>query len=459
LTKRNRQLLAALSALILLGAGYLLIRINEKQDIPEEAVSPVQRETYVLSETDESTLQSLTVENRFGTYTLVMGDGGIRGDGRSDVKLNQQAALSSVYTLGNIRSYEIIDEAGDPASYGLEPPAGTMTLTSTDGAVTVVKIGGTNPSGSGYYAMKEGDPAVYLLTSYLGSSFLNSLDLLRDRTLPPVNLQELTRLTIRGERTIDIVPYFPYEVFSSTLSPFLMVKPYHRPVAVNTETYSKNLETLSGSYTISRFIDGDEADQAGITDDSPEIYMQDKQGNEVRIQVGNSSDQGDVYCRVSTVDGIVTLPAEAVGLLNVTALQMADKFVRLIGIDSVKEVKVETPDESWTGTVKWTSSEKDEGEFTFQGVPIEEDPFKKMYQEVLYLLFEGEIPDEFKPSGQPDFRITYTGDDSAPGKTSAEFFDYNQDFYAVSIDGYSPEFLIGKYQIEAVVKYLRNFKG
>ena len=74
-------------------------------------------------------------------------------------------------------------------------------------------------------------------------------------------------------------------------------------------------------------------------------------------------------------------------------------------------------------------------------------------------MFEGEIPAAFTPSGRPEFRVTYTGDDSAPGKTSAEFFDYNQDFYAVSIDGYPPEFLIGKYQVEALITYLRNFKG
>jgi len=450
----------ALCALVILGSGYLLMKMNNKKNSQTEQAPSTQKENYTLTDLGESDLLSLTVENRFGEYTLLKNKEGLAIEGRPEVKLNQQAAKSIVYSLGNIKSNEKIEASTENlARYGLEHPAGKITLKTKNTGKTVVDIGNQNPSKSGFYAIKEGDPAVYLLNSYLGSSSLNSLDLLRDRTLPPINLKKLTRLTIKGDRTIDIVPYFPYEVFSSTLSPYLMVKPYRRPVAVNTETYSKNLEALSKNYSISRFIHPSEADKAGVNEDSPEITMQDKEGKEVTIKVGNTSEKGDVYCRVSTIAGIVTLPSDAVKLIHVTPLEMADKFVRLIGIDNIGEVKLETPEESWIGTVKWLDSKKDKGEFTFQGASTDEEPFKKMYQEILYLLFEGEIPGEFSPSGTPDFKITFTGNSDSPGQTSAEFFDYNQDYYAISIDGYSPEFLIGKYQIEALITYLRNFKG
>jgi len=459
LTKKNRQLLITLALLLLLGSGYLILGMKGKEEASLEQQPPAPRESYTLTETGESDLESLTVRNSFGENTFIDRDGLIAVQGQPDIILNQQAALSLVYSLGNIKSYERIEESvAEPGQYGLDEPSASAVLKKKDGSSTVIHLGISNPSKSGYYAFKEGDSAVYLLNSYLGSTFLNSLDLLRDRTLPTVNLQNLKRLTIRRERTIDIVPYFPYEVFSSTLSPFLMVKPYRRPVAVNTQTYSESLEALSGGYSIGRFITGSEAESAGISGNSPEIYLLDGEGNEVTITTGNTSDQGEVYCRVSSIEGIVTLPSDALKILHQTPLDFADKFVRLIGIDNIKEVRVEAPGESWTGTVHWLDSERDRGEFTFQGAAVEEDPFKKMYQEILYLLYEGEIPGDFKPSGTPGFKVTYTGNEDSPGQTAAEFFDYNQDYYAVSIDGYPPEFLIGKYQIENLKTYLRDFK-
>ncbi|QEN08857.1 DUF4340 domain-containing protein [Oceanispirochaeta crateris] len=456
--KKKKQLLFAIAALVLIGGSYTAVHLLSKPKAPNQEAPATPQESYVLSDVSEDELKSITIENESGSYTLVLGQEGIVVENSPEIILDQQAAAGLTYTLMRLQSFEIIEnDSSALGNYGLESPKGTVILEETDGSKTIVNLGNTTPSKNGYYALKQGENTVYLLSSYHGTFFLNPLDLLRDRTLPPVNFQDLTQLTITAEKTIEIVPYYTYEAFSSTLSPLIMVKPYNRPVAVNTQTYSEALESLSQNYEIVRFISEDSEIDTGLNQDSPRVYMMDSTGNEVTIRVGNKSEKGDHYCQVSSINGIVTLSSEALSLIDIPPLEMSDRFVRLIGIDNVKELRVETPDASWVGKIEMMEDET--GLYTFQGESIEEDSFKKLYQEILYLLFEGEVPEGFTPSGRSQFTVTYIGNDENPGKTTAECYEYNMDFYAVSIDGYPPEFLIGKYQIENLLEYLRNFKA
>ncbi|MBF9018730.1 MULTISPECIES: DUF4340 domain-containing protein [unclassified Oceanispirochaeta] len=456
--KKKKQLIIALAALILLGAGYFLMPLLGGDKEEPQSSNTAARESYVLTDVAEDNFNSLTIENRFGKYTMIPTENGITLKDSESMVLNQQTAGALSYGLRNLTSFEKIEEnSSSLEGYGLNSPSGILTVTLSDDSTLQIILGKAAPSGSGYYTMKEGENTVYLLSSYMAGSFLNSVDLLRDRTLPQVNFQNLKRLTIKGERIIDIVPYFPYEVFSSSLSPLLMVKPYKRPTAVNTQTYSENLEAFVKNYHIIDFIEEGTV-ETGLKNPAAALYMKDGEGAELSIEFGNRTEDGSaVYSRISGIGGVITLPVEAAKITEVKAIEMTDRFVRLISIDHISEVRVEYGDELWVGGIRWI--DEDTGEFTFQGESVEEDPFKKMYQEILYLLFEGEIPEPFSPRGKAEFMVSYIGDDKSPGKTTAEFYSYNQDYYAVSIDGYAPEFLIGKYQVESLVQFIRNYAG
>ncbi len=454
--KKKKQLLIALGALTLLGAGYLLISRGE-DEAPALSDPAEAREVFTLTDFAEEEVESMGVENSLGGFTLVRTEEGYLLKDEPAVRLNRQSAASMAYVLCNLKSFEKIEESIEsPGDYGLaDGGSARLTLNLNEGSPAVVTVGNSTPTGNGFYAMKEGDPAVYLLPSYAVSGLFNSADLLRDRTLPGVDFQNLTRLTIGGERIIDIVPYFPYEALSSTLSTHVMIKPFRRPVAVSAQKYSDSLEALAGSYSIVSFVP--EGTDTGL-DQARDLYLQDSAGRELTISFGGKTENGqEVYCRISGLDELVTLPAAAASIMDVRPVDMADRFVRLVGIDQVSELKISYLGEEWTGTINWLDEET--GEFTYQGEPVDDKAFKKMYQEVLYLLFEGEIPGTFAMEGEPEFTLSYTGDAGSPGVTTAELYNYDRDFYAISIDGFPPEFLIGKYQIEALVSFLREFKG
>ena len=455
--RKKKQLLIALGVLLILGAAFALLSGKGGDEAPSEAVESAPREIFTLTDLAEDELKAIRIENSLDSYTLLRGEGGYTLRENPSIRMNPQSVSSLAFVICNLKSYEKIEEAaGSTDEYGLSPePAARVTLSLTDGSEILICIGSSAPSGSGYYTMREGDSAVYLLSSYTASGMLNSLDLLRDRTLPGVDFQNPARVTIGGEREIDIVPYFPYEALSSSLSTLLMVKPYRRPVAVSTQKFSEAMEALATNYRIVSF--PAEGTETGI-DGGREFYFKDAGERELTIRFGNKTeDGGEIYCRISGLDEDITMPAAAASILDVKPVEMADRFVRLVGIDQVSEMQVTYGDETWTGGIEWLDEEK--GEFTFQGESADEKAFKKMYQEVLYLLFEGEIPGSFTPEGEPKFTLKYTGDSDSPGTTTAELYSYDREFYAISIDGFPPEFLIGKYQIEALVNYLRNFKG
>ena len=463
--KKRKQLLIALTALIILAAGVLILKGKENENAAqsEQSSSPQPRKSFTLTDVADDELASLSVENSFGSYTLISG---ISGDGgffleNDDRALDPNAATALGYSMCTMKSSERLEESFDnPSDYGLDSPSATLTLNKRDGGIISLKLGNPTPSGSGFYCILDGDPALYILPAYLSRGLMAPMSVLLDRSLPEINLQELQRLTIKGERTIDIVPYFPHEALSSSLTALLMVKPYARPVAVNSQTYGESLELFAQNFQILDFA-GDGADTGLENGDAAggELYMQDKGGKELTLSFGKTTTDGSaIYCRISGRDEIVILPVGAASLMKLSPFDLSDRFVRLVGIEVVSAFSLTTSSESWEGTIHYLDEEKTEGEYSFQGRPIEEDPFKKLYQEILYLLFEGEVGKEYSPGGEPRLTLSYTGTDGR-AQTSAGFYDYDMDYYAVSIDGFPPEFLIGKYQIEKLLTYLREFQG
>jgi hypothetical protein len=360
--------------------------------------------------------------------------------------------------MGSLTSYEKIDDNSEELEkYGLDNPRAVMTIQSSDGTEQTLSIGDSTTSGEGIYALKAGDEAAYLLSAYKGDYFLKTLDSLRDRELPDLDFQNLQRITLQGERLIDIVPYFPYAPLASNLSPLLMIKPFKRPQPINTQRFAEAMEQLTPNLKILSFVPEDSGLQTGLNQSHYSLYCQDNQEKELKVIFGNETDDGQGrYARIEGIVGDVILPAEVTQILSIPALDLSDRFVELVSIDLIRELRVTTPTDTWTASI--SEQTEDTQEYRFQGELIEEDPFKKMYQKLLYLFFEGEIPQGSPVSVDKSlFSIEYIGKAEEDGSTRADFYNYDTDFYAVSIDRSPPEFLVGKYQVEDLIQYLKTF--
>ena len=458
--KKKKQLFMALGALIILLAAYSLFTLSEKKKGTgaKEKNSYEAPESWELTKLDEADIRSLTLENTKGVFSLVKSGDDWKVEGREALRLNPQAVASFVMSSSRIISFEQISpDSSNAGEYGLIEPAALLTIDKTDDSLIRIHIGSATPSGKGHYVQKEGDPAIYLISSFISGPMLNGVNSLRNRNLPTINGQELSYLKIESERTIEMVPAFQYEKFGSNMSPFLLVRPYKRPLPVNAEKISEYMEKFFSGLVIQTFEDPETPESvSGLGSEARTIQMKDKSGAEFKLNVGNRNDNGAYYCSLPGDPGVFTVAGETLSVIEARPFDLTDRFVRLVGIDLIETLSIETPEKKWEGRIEKLDEEN--ANYYFQGEMIAEDPFKDMYQEVLYLLYEGEQTSDFTP-GKSAVTIRYTGNSENPGETRADFYSYNRDYYAVSVDGYDMEFLIGKYQVENLLEFLENFTG
>lgn len=460
--KKKKQLFIILATALILIGGYGIVKFskNKKIDSEESTASDIEApESWKLVDLDEADLISVTLDNEAGRFTLIRNENDWFVQNRENLKLDPQAKAGFVMSLLRVVSFDRISPDGkDAAAYGLDENCSRAILGLADGSDLSLSFGSSNPSGSGHYVQREGDPAVYLISSYISQAFLADLNMLRDRSLPGINPQEFAYMKITGDREIEIVPHFQFETFDSGLSHFLMISPYQRPVPVNSEKFSKEMENLFKGLFIQSFQEDDTAvTVTGLNERARTLTIKDKSGAELEILIGKDDGQGGYYCKLPGDPGIFTINKDSLKLVDMKPFELADHFIRLIGIDLIDRLRVSSGDRTWEGSIKRLDDETDE--FYFQGKLIEEDPFKGMYQEVLYLLSEGEIPQGFKEEGDPEITIEYTGNSENPGKTRADFYPFDDDYYSVRVDSNPSEFLIGRYQLEDLLEYLENFTG
>ena len=96
--------------------------------------------------------------------------------------------------------------------------------------------------------------------------------------------------------------------------------------------------------------------------------------------------------------------------------------------------------ETYTLDVIRGGEDDEEETFTLNGAAIAEDPAKKLYQAIIGLLADLELPGE-PPAGDPTIRIGYVLDPGPPARIDVGLVPYDQDFYAADVQG-AREFLI-----------------
>ncbi len=456
---QKKQLSLLLALLIVLLSGYGIFTILEKNSMPpaeEEASGSSAIQTWDLTNLDETEVRTIEFSNENGRFTLERSDDDWTVKDNSQIKLDPRMISQAVLPLMHMYSIEKI-EGGDISfsEYGITGDSRHLKITTTEGREILMKIGSPNPAGSGFYVNIEGEPEIHILPNSISWKLLIDLDSLRDRSLPSIDPSNLSYLKIDGSETIEIVPFYEFDPFLSTMSSMLMIQPYDPPVAVDNEAYGKAMESFFQGLTIRSFVDeGTSLETTGLDSSAKRLYMKDHGGSELTLLIGKENAEEEVYCAIPGREGIFTLAKETLALADLKPFDLADRFVRLVPLDRVQGFRIEGKGQVWEG--HFVRQDEDNADYYFQGQPIEEGPFKKIYQQILYLLTEGEIQGSFT-AGEPEFSVTYIGrEDSNPGSTTIEFYPYNRDYYAFSVDGRPPRFLIGRYQIDGLVKYLEN---
>src|SRR5262249_16029008 len=92
---------------------------------------------------------------------------------------------SLVSTIESLEETRTIDEhPASPAGFGVSPAATTVSFKLTgDAAKHQLNIGSKTPAGGDIYAQVEGQPKIFIVSSYVGDSLNKSTFDLRDKTV------------------------------------------------------------------------------------------------------------------------------------------------------------------------------------------------------------------------------------------------------------------------------------
>lgn len=160
----DRRITIALVVVLVLLGGYIWYTFL-REDAPPSSPPTPEPEAILFFSADPNQIQRVKVENlASGETTIIVRDGeGWRMEEPAQGEAYFVRVDGLVFDLSRIQVDRKLNTPGDLTAFGLNPAKFKATVTLADGTETNLLIGNENPDQNYAYALKEGDPAVYLV--------------------------------------------------------------------------------------------------------------------------------------------------------------------------------------------------------------------------------------------------------------------------------------------------------
>jgi len=449
MAKRSIRLLVTLGVLVVLLGAYAVVKAMPK-------AKPSTSTSVRIADIKQPDITKIQIKK--GEKTLVLDRKGNAFEPVTPypMRIDSSAVQRILYNVTSVFVQRVVQSskltAADLSKYGLENPTAVTTVDLKSGAPVVYTIGGTTPSNDGYYFQKSGDPKVYALDNYSAQSMMLGLTDLRDHSLPTINTQKLTYFELRNGKQHIVIQQPPagFKTEEATFSNLVMTSPYPNIHPVATDKLGTLLKSIP-SFTVDKFVNDHPTNlaQYGLDPVRTELVMKDDK-NALDLEFGNKAPGGGYYARLVGDPGVFTVNSDLSFLNSTTAFDLVDKFALIVNIDKVDQMRMVTPNKTYTAELTRTGTGKNiKTAYTFDGKNVDEKFFKSFYQIAIGILYDAENPSP-RP-GKADVTISYTL--NTPGKPtlSVDFVPFNQDFYQVYRNNVS-EFVVSRSQIQGVIQ-------
>jgi hypothetical protein len=191
-----RQLIAA--AIVLAALTATLYWSNRHKPIEDAAKAAANAPVKILA-FQKDDISKLEIKRKTGEVFDLSRTGSQNWKITSPTSLIGDADTIStiLYALSPLETDRVIEEkAGDLKVYGLAEPAVEVSATGKDGKAQKLMVGDDVPTGGSSYAMLEGDPRVFLISSSAKTNFDKGLKDLRDKRLLPVDFSNISKIEI-----------------------------------------------------------------------------------------------------------------------------------------------------------------------------------------------------------------------------------------------------------------------
>src|ERR1051326_2185149 len=164
------------------------------------------KQEKVFADVKPEKIDKVTVKSEKGETTTAQKQGDKWQLTQPAAAAADEAELSGITSnLGSIEVQRVIDDhASDFKQYGLDPARIDVSFRQ-DGKEQRLLIGQKTPTGSDLYARLPDKPRVFLLPSYLETTFNKSPFDLRDKTILKIDRDKVDKIEIQsGDRTIAV---------------------------------------------------------------------------------------------------------------------------------------------------------------------------------------------------------------------------------------------------------------
>jgi hypothetical protein len=446
--KMARNLIILVVILCVLVGAFYYVQTMEPKDEDEEDSDPI---SEVVSTLDKEKIIELTVEREGETLTLYKEKDEWKVKGHEDVELDQTRAGDSAHFISEVRAKDIIEgESQNLADFGLEKPRMVITVKLENGESKSFRIGDETPDKSGSYMMMNDDEKIYVVFSSLVNSMKVDLDALRDFAVVKYKADDLRYIKMKqkDQPAIELV-YGDTSVFS--VSDWVMKEPYQW--GVDGKTLGEILGKITSLELNEYVADGEEnLKEYGLDEPSASLEVKGKDEKTVELILGKKKDDDLVYCMLGGNDAIYTIEQSQVDFLKTEPFKMISRYALVVKEDTVDKLSLESPDQS--GTVEIVR-EGEKVSYKLDGSQVDEEAFKEFYKELVGLELDGTVKEE--ADGNPEITVTFHRNES-PEAISAAYIPYDENNYAVSIDGGKPQFYIRKSKLEDLLEEFKEMK-
>lgn len=380
-------------------------------------------QTVSLRNITETTLESVKIENEQGTYTLkTVAENEYTLEGYEDGNLNSTMLSSMAKIFTSLSATEMVAESPeDLAPYGLDQPRVTMTAQYADQSSFKIYLGNDAPGDNGVYGKVEGDPAVYLLSSY---TFENAFKTPLEYFLTTITNEPQTtdgsivpeKLTLEGtlrEEPIVLVRNVNQseEQKNYNLSGYIMEQPRQRAINITDEFSSMLTEllALSADSVVGYQPTEEQLKEFGL--DVPYSIIEFSYNNynnepkTVRLQLSQPDESGNAYMMKDGDKTVYQIHAVDYLWYELDYPTLISTLQLLPFIDTIDTMTLQFDD--GTEYAFKLEGEGDELIVTCNGENISTDKFRKYYQAVVGIPSEEYTTDTPPADSEALLTITY----------------------------------------------------
>lgn len=333
--KRIKIAIIILLAVLVAAGGIFLVSYNVKKQADKEAQEKENKLNMIEFNNDDATKVEITNESGHYTAEYISGEGWQLTD-NSEFELNDSAISSITSNMSNLKAENILNDK-DKSKYGFDNPT-KITCYANDTPYTII-IGDPTPTYENYYAMKENDDTIYLISYASGIIFDANKDSLKQTYIYRYNSYDIDHFAVwNGKQTDENIRF---SMSKDSNDNWAMDKPISDS-AVNYVQIDEFL-TDSAKDQIYSFVEENctEADYSKYGFDNPKYVFEISAGDKSKTVIfGAEKADNELYGLFVESGQVVTFMMNELSMFNYHTLDMIETNIFSADIESVNDVVV-----------------------------------------------------------------------------------------------------------------------